>query len=428
MGLLALCASFTPVLTSAAPVQDASLRENVAATVKLLKAQDLANCPPKPSGTTPLYRLYKDAGFDHFYTTKTADRDSAITQGYKYEGIVGSIFSAKAPGTSPLYKLYLVNGADHFYTTREADRLKAISQGYADEGIEGYVYTEGAPGGCWTTPFYRLYNGGLITNHFYTTDPVERFRTAARDGYSYEGIDGFLIADSEAIKVQKNPVLIVGGTYAAEMLYWILESRLDKDGYTYRFFELPSHGTLDINASADKLKETVDAFLRETGASKLHLIGHSQGGIVARTYIHRHAGQNTVESMISLASPHKGTKFVETDAAKLLGCPGAPPCEQMKVGSPLIQQINNRPPGDLIYYTNFVTNNDSFVTPLMNGTMDGCDRIGQGGETLSCNVHIQQSCPNRFIEHIGLAFDATVYNGIQQALVHQKIVLNCNAL
>jgi len=400
----------------------------VGGLVKLLKAQDAASCPPMPTGAVPLYRLFKEAGYDHYYTTKAADRDSAVAQGYKYEGSVGLIFPSQVPGTVPLHRLYLVNGADHLYTTREADRVRAVNEGYKYEAIEGYVYSNPLPGGCWTTPFYRLYNGGAITNHFYTTDSVERYRAVTRDGYSNEGIEGFLITDPEAVKDRKNPVLIVGGTYAAEIIYWILESRLDKDGYTYKFFELPERGSIDINAGADKLKVVIDAFLRDTGAAKLHLIAHSQGGIVARTYIQRHGGQNTVESMISLASPHKGTKFVDSDAAKLLGCPAAPPCAQMKIGSPLLQQINNRPANDPIYYTNFVTNNDMFIVPMANGMMDNCDRTGPFGEKLACNVHIQQSCPNRSVDHLGLAFDATVYNGIQQALRHQEILLNCSAL
>jgi len=417
---------YTPLSLSAVPMPGATLKDKVSAMAQVLQAQNAASCLPMPAGALPLYRLYKSAGFDHFYTTKPADRARAEAEGYKYEGTVGFVLPTQTPDTVPLHKLYLENGADHFYTTKDADVVRAKNEGYRDEGVEAYVYAKETPG-C-IVPLYRLYNGGLISDHFYTTDPVERYRSATRDGYSSEGIDGYVLADPEAIKERKNPVMIVGGTFAAEILYWILESRLANDGYVYRFFELPEHGTIDINASADKLSDAVDAFLRDTGASKVHLIAHSQGGIVARDYISRHAGQNTVESMISLAAPHKGTSFVESDLAKLLfKCPDALPCQQVKIGAPLIQQINNRPANDSIYYTNFTTNNDIFITPVENGWMDGCDRVGPFGGNLSCNIHIQRFCPGKiFLEHIGLAFDGTVYNGIQQALRHQEIVLNCS--
>jgi hypothetical protein len=56
------------------------------------------------------------------------------------------------------------------------------------------------------------------------------------------------------------------------------------------------------------------------------------------------------------------------------------------------------------------------------------NRTGPAGELLPCNVHVQQQCPFRFVDHVGLPVDGTVYSGIRSALMHRRITLDCGAL
>lgn len=44
------------------------------------------------------------------------------------------------------------------------------------------------------------------------------------------------------------------------------------------------------------------------------------------------------------------------------------------------------------------------------------------------NVTIQSQCWARYVDHISIALDGTVYSGIQDALAHRSIGLNCFAL
>lgn len=234
---------------------------------------------------------------------------------------------------------------------------------------------------------------------------------------------------------QKNPVLIVGGTLASEILYWVLEGRLRADGYYVEFFELPGGGLIDIREGARQLKSKIADLQLRTGAEKVNLIAHSQGGITARTYIHDF-GSSAVESMISLGTPHLGVirdgdPLLDLMAVLLFRCftdpsiPSAPICSQLLFGSPLIQEINQRDPADAIFYTNFMTRNDIFNKPDVNGKMANCDRTNAAGEPLQCNVVIQDFCLGNMVEHVGLASNGAVYSGIRQALAHKKIALNC---
>ena len=400
----------------------------------LFNVQTTAACSQIPmKDAKNLYRLYKDP-YNHFYTIKEGDVDLAQREGYKLEGSIGYAFATQVPGTVPLYRLYLVKGADHFYTIDPAQRDEAINKhGYNDEGIEAYVYKTDALPGC-LAPFYRSYNV-IISDHFYTTDSVEHYKAVTLDGYTGENdknlIEAYVVIDPEAVKKQKKPVIIVGGTYSAEPIYWPLEFRLKNSGYFYRFMELPKSGSIDIHESARVLKGVVDATLRDTGASKVHLIGHSQGSLVARTYIHDYSGEKTVDSMISLSGPNKGTEFLNSDVKVLLGCPGAPPCEQMKPGSDLLKEVNGEPHQDIIYYTNFANSHDLLVTPLGNAFMDNCNRKNDYGQDIQCNILVdgnEGQCPNKYVEHISMATDAVVFSGIVQALRHDPIQLNCNAI
>jgi pimeloyl-ACP methyl ester carboxylesterase len=236
---------------------------------------------------------------------------------------------------------------------------------------------------------------------------------------------------------QKNPVIIVGGTMASEILYWILEARLRADGYTVEFFELPELGLMDIHKSAQQLSYKVADVLLRTGAPKVNLIGHSQGGITSRTYV-RDFGPNAVESLITLGSPHQGVNIdkgsiLELLATVLFSCASTPQpavCQQLLHGSPLIKEINQRPAGDPIYYTSLLTKNDIFVTPYTFGVMDNCDRTNAAGQALKCNVLVQDvdQCPTNLVDHIGLASNGVVYSGIRQALEHKPVRLDCLAL
>ena len=235
---------------------------------------------------------------------------------------------------------------------------------------------------------------------------------------------------------RKYPVIVVGGTMASEFFYWVLEARLRADGYIVEFFELPKLGLIDIHDSAQQLKFKVADVLLRTGAEKVNLIGHSQGGITSRTYVHDY-GPDLVENLITLGSPHQGVQVphgsaLELVASLLFKCDGTTSeskvCPQLRQGSTLINQINQRPPNDPIHYTSIMTDPDFFMNPYSVALMSDCDRLNAAGELLKCNVLVQEQCPNVVVDHIGLSYSGVVYSGVRQALERKPARLDCNAL
>jgi triacylglycerol lipase len=217
-----------------------------------------------------------------------------------------------------------------------------------------------------------------------------------------------------------DPVVIVAGTFGPAFFYQPLAKRLRADGDQVSVFQLTNLGTSDIADTARDLAAFVDDVRSKTGAAKVDLVAHSQGGLVARQYIKFLGGDSTVDSLVNLAAPNYGTEVA--DVAKFFGggdCLGIVACQQMATGSDFIDALNGTDdtPGD-VRYTNFYTSLDELVRPVENAAL-------RDGAT---NVKIQSQCRLRVVDHVSLALDGTVYSGIREALDGRPIHLNCWAV
>lgn len=216
-----------------------------------------------------------------------------------------------------------------------------------------------------------------------------------------------------------DPVVIVNGTFGPAFFYEPLAARLRSDGIDVHIFELTNLGTGDIAATAQDLARFVDGVRAATGAAQVDLVGHSQGGLVARHYVKYLGGEATVDSLVSLGAPHYGTAVA--NIADFFGggdCLGIVACQQMAIGSDFVNELNA---GDdtigAVRYTNLYTALDELVRPVDNASL-------RDGAT---NVLIQSQCPFRAVGHVGLALDGTVYDGVHDALLGGPIQLNCFA-
>lgn len=73
--------------------------------------------------------------------------------------------------------------------------------------------------------------------------------------------------------------------------------------------DAPAYDAVDHEYAAD-LAALVDDVLRATGAKKIDLVGHSMGGLVARSFMAFHGGNAKVETLLLAASPHAGIGLV----------------------------------------------------------------------------------------------------------------------
>jgi len=218
-----------------------------------------------------------------------------------------------------------------------------------------------------------------------------------------------------------DPVIIVAGTFSPAFANEPLAARLRADGYRTSIFVLPTGGTQDINRSAQALNAYADSVRAQTGAAKVDLVSHSQGGLVARSYVKSYGGAPEVDSLITLGTPNRGTYVANLVEFLGLGnCLDVTACRQMAIGSDYLASLNA---GDdtigSVRYTTLRTAYDELVRPVDNATLfDG-----------AVNVRVQDQCWARVVGHVGLILDGSVYSGIRQALEGRtSIRLACWAL
>jgi hypothetical protein len=104
---------------------------------------------PQP-GLLPVYRYFKPDVHDHFYTTNSAEIGVAAPGavgkfGYRCEGVLGYISPVQSPGTVPVYRYYKGAANDHFYTTNVSEIGVVVTgatgtHGYVCEGVLGYAF------------------------------------------------------------------------------------------------------------------------------------------------------------------------------------------------------------------------------------------------------------------------------------------------
>jgi triacylglycerol esterase/lipase EstA (alpha/beta hydrolase family) len=225
------------------------------------------------------------------------------------------------------------------------------------------------------------------------------------------------------------PVVLVHGTAEDEGSNWVsLAPLLANEGYCVYAFNygetnLSLSGRVDalnyIQQSAQELSEFIDSVLSRTGASKVDIVGHSQGGMMPNYYLKFLGGASKVNLLLGLAPSNHGTTvdglttlLEQIPGSSLLGgllaLVGAPSIPQQLVGSAFETHLFSG--GDTVPGPRYVvieTTHDEVVTPYTNAFLSGPDVT---------NVTIQNQCPSDPAEHIGLTEDSPALQNVLNQL------------
>jgi triacylglycerol lipase len=203
------------------------------------------------------------------------------------------------------------------------------------------------------------------------------------------------------------PVVLVHGTFEGAADNWATFSpKLKSAGYCVFALEYGDRGTGDIAASAGQLKRFVDAVLGATGARKVSLVGHSQGGMMPRYYIKFLGGAGVVDDLVGLSPSNHGTT---NPGAFVTGATFCEACAQQMAGSAFLAQLNagDETPGS-VSYTVLETKYDEVVTPYWS------EFLAPGPRT--ANILLQDACPAEVIDHHEMPNDALAFRWTLQAL------------
>jgi hypothetical protein len=190
--------------------------------------------------------------------------------------------------------------------------------------------------------------------------------------------------------------VIVHGTFGdGKSLLDRLSWRMHRAGYCVFAIDYGNRATGPIEKSAQQLSDFVSRVLTATGAAKVSMVGHSQGGMMPRYYIKFLGGADKVDDLVGLAPSNHGT------SNPLLLFPGleywCTACLQQKTGSMFLRNLNaeDETPGP-VSYTNIVTRYDEVVLPYTSGYLAGDN---------TTNLTLQAKCRADFAGHLLIPMD-----------------------
>lgn len=162
------------------------------------------------------------------------------------------------------------------------------------------------------------------------------------------------------------PILLVHGIVDNHSIFTVMGHALRRRGFT----DVSSFDygllTTDVRQAARDLRHAVELLCADSGYERVHLIGHSLGGLIARYYVQRMQGHGRVHTCVTLGTPHQGTVLAR--AGKVL-----PLVRQLAPESDLIRELREPAPDCGTRFIAFYSDLDHLIVPRLNATVDHPD-------------------------------------------------------
>lgn len=213
-----------------------------------------------------------------------------------------------------------------------------------------------------------------------------------------------------------NPVVLVPGlTGNSRRDYMATAPLLANNGYCVFAYDFSDDGFQSSATAAAGLADLVDRVLAATGAEKVDLVGHSQGGMMPRYYMKFLGGANKVRTLVGISPLSHGTTLfgVATLAQQVAPARDAvaghcPACAEDTAGSDFMQQLNDG--GDTlpgVRYTVIGTRYEDIITPYESQFMSGRQVT---------NILLQDQCRLDAVDHLASTYDSIALRDVLNAL------------
>lgn len=241
---------------------------------------------------------------------------------------------------------------------------------------------------AWLATHITMYPLGLVE---------ERAREES-NRLSLEGLPpiqrSLIISDVEAAGT---PIILVHGVIDNHTIFTVLRRALSRRGFGRVIALNYSPLSDDVRRVARRLALLVESVCRETGYERVHIIGHSMGGLVSRYYVQRLGGDTRVHTLVTLGSPHGGTspaRLVPHSVAR-----------QLRPDSEIVRELREPAPGCRTRMIAFWSDLDQVMIPKRHARI----------------VHDDLAARNIFVRgvgHMSLPVDGRVVHQICTALAH----------
>ncbi|QCB27413.1 esterase/lipase family protein [Corynebacterium endometrii] len=213
------------------------------------------------------------------------------------------------------------------------------------------------------------------------------------------------------------PVIMIHGTCESKGNWQQLGEALRKAGWAAFAPDFGNRATGVLEDSARQIGAYIEAVLQVTGAEQVILVGHSQGGLLARYWMRTYGTAHLVRHVFCVGSPNHGTtqggiisplvttrRGEEVMASVIEAFFGAAGAQQI-VGSPLLEEMAAG--GDLepgVRYTCIATRADTVVVPPESCFLDATS----APEGTVRNIYVQDFDRLAVVLHQDLPMDKRV--------------------
>jgi pimeloyl-ACP methyl ester carboxylesterase len=192
------------------------------------------------------------------------------------------------------------------------------------------------------------------------------------------------------------PVVLLHGFIDNRSVFLLLRRSLAQHGRQQVESLNYSPLTCDIRVAAELLGRHIEEVCERTGSSRVDIVGHSLGGLIARYYAQRLGGDARVRTLVTLGTPHAGTRVAPLANAH-------PIVRQMRPGSPVVEELARPAPGCRTRFVAFWSDLDHIMDPLESACIEHHDLIAQ-------NVRVGG------VGHLALPVHPAVATGIREVL------------
>lgn len=237
-----------------------------------------------------------------------------------------------------------------------AARVAGVRQGAASmlspTGVAGAAIEVG-----WVAAHVAMYPLGVVAER------ARHHDVGRRDLAGLSPVQrGLFIGDVEAAGT---PILMVHGMVDNRSIFTLLRRGLRRRGF-HRVLTLNySPLTRDVRLAATGLATRVEQLCEETGFERIHVIGHSMGGLIARYYVQRLGGDERVHTLVTLGTPHAGTRTAQVVPHRL--------ARQLCPGSDLVRELARPAPGCRTRFLAVWSDLDQLIVPKRNARVDHAD-------------------------------------------------------
>lgn len=239
--------------------------------------------------------------------------------------------------------------------------------------------------GVWVALHLAMYPWGLLE---------DRLDEASHLGVSHLSPvqRGLIVGDVEAAGT---PIILIHGVIDNRSIFTVLRRALRNRGFGRLYALNYSPFTDDIADVARRLGTLIEDVCEQTGYERVHIVGHSMGGLIARYYVQCLGGDAHVHTVCTLGSPHGGT-----GPARVVPWPVI---RQMRPSSDILTELASPAPGCRTRFIAIWSDLDQLVLPQRNARILHPDLKAR-------NVLI------RGIGHMSLPVDRRVVHEISTAL------------